>query len=168
MWDYLRSLWERGLQWFRDTISQGIVEPIRQYVQGAVQTLRDFLAQFGRELSDTLDQVFGGLIDLLGDIFYLFDRLAGVFGLLVKILILMVQVLFATAAGLIRTLVSVAAFDPSSVAPADKSAYATGIDWFIGKGAAVGLDILPSVLAVGVWIGAGLMILRLIGGEDSA
>lgn len=163
MLDFLRSLWERGLQWLRDTIGQAVVEPVRQYVQGAVQSLRDFLASFGRELSDALGQLFGPLIDFVGGTFYALERLAGVFGLLIKILLLMVQVLFATAEGLVRTLTSVASFDPAAVAPADKSVYATGIDWVLQKASGVGLDVVAGVLAVGVWLGAGLAVLRLIG-----
>lgn len=168
MFDWLAQLWQRGLDWLRQTIQQSVVEPIRQYVQGAVLSLRDFLADFGRELSEALGHLFGPLWDWLGGTFYLLDQLAGAVGKVLKIVLLIGQVLFSLGEGVIATLTSVAAFDPASVAAADKSAYATGIDFLLQKASGVGLGIVADVLAVGVWLAAALTVLRLIGGEESA
>lgn len=161
MWDYIKSLWERALNWWRETIYQSVIEPIRQYVEGATRSIRDILANFGRELSDVLGQLFSPILDFISGTFYVIDRVAAIVGLIIKILLLMIQVLFSVAEGLVRTLSSIASFDPSSVAPADKSGYAAGIDWFMARG--WGLDILAQVLAVGVWIAAAAAIVRLVG-----
>lgn len=160
MWDWFESVWRRGLDWWRSTID-GAVGAVRDYIAGAVQDISRFFQQLGSELSAALAHLFGPIWNFLSDTWYLIERVIGLVGLLLRIVLEVLQIPVSLGAGIINTLASVALFDPVTVTPAPKSLYANGVDWVLGL---IGPWISPlaGILEVGVWLAVGFTVFRIL------
>lgn len=166
MWQFFANLWQGLITWLGSAMDNMTTAIIRA-LQGMGNWLSTTFGGLFRELTRFLSAILQPLLDLVGGLVYLLMNLVDVIILVVQTLLLLVQVLFGIAGGLVRTFAALAQFDPNTVT-VERNPYSVGTDLLLGQFSRIGGDVLAQVLAWAVWLLLAVAVIRLFAREKSA
>lgn len=136
------GLWEFLTRWFGWFWSG---------IHAAVSAFGDILGQFFTSITTYLSTILQPLLDFLGGLGYLLQTLLDIIVLTIQIFLLLLQVALATVGGVMRTFVSLAAWDPSTLAP-ERNPYDAGTQLILSWWDQLGGGVVPLVLSWVVWV----------------
>lgn len=160
MWEYLGGLWQRGIDWLSGAFS-GAVSAVVRALESAVGWLGDLLAPLVTAITEYLSYVLGPVWDLVLGILYFGGRIIEVIILVVQAVLLMLQILISGAGGLLRTVWSLATFDPAHIT-AVHNPYLAGTNLVLGVWSSAGGDIIALVFSWVIWMIGIWALLRLL------
>lgn len=159
--EWLSGLWQSGLSWIGELINSAtgaLVSGLQGLGQFFSQTIGQYLQTFAGWLGNLLAPIW----DLVQGLVYLIGKAIDVIILVVQVLLLLGQVVLAVGGGLLRTIGSLATFNPGAVAAVPQGRYATGIGLITGLWGNVGGDIIAQIVNWAIWLAAAWTVMRLI------
>lgn len=167
MWDFFGGMFSSALQWLAGAFD-GIVDRLLGGLEGLGTWLSQAFGSFFQAITGFVGRLLQPVIWVVQGVLYLMGRVIDLAALLLRIILLLIQILFSAAHGVLTTVSNLAAWDPNTVQPTTQSVFARGIGLVFDKVNAAGFDVLAQVLAWAIWLLALLAIARIIGKRGAA
>lgn len=135
--------------------------------QGMLSWIGNLLSAIVTAVTNFFYALFRGLVDLVNGFIYLLSSALDVIILVITTLLYLVQVLFAFAGGIVRTLINLATFDPADIT-AMHNPYAQGTGILMDVLNRVGGDVLAQVFMWVWWFVLAVAVMYLIMGRGQA
>jgi len=159
--EWLSGLWQSGLSWIGELINSA-TGALVSALQGVGQVFSQTLGQYLQVFAGWLGNLLAPIWDLIQGLVYLIGKAIDVIILVIQALLLLGQVVLAVGGGLLRTIGSLASFNPATVAAVPQGKYVTGIGLFTGLWGAVGGDVIAQIVNWAIWLAAAWTVMRLI------
>ena len=164
LYDFFNGLFS-GLFASLNGLFSSLYTTIVNAVDGLIDFIEDIWVEFWDALKTFFTTIFKPILDLVDGILYLFVQAFTLVVLALKVVAAMFGVFISFASGLITTIISFASWSGSTQYNSLPGPIDAGFLYVVGLTNQMGLNQLPLVFAVFVWLLTGYGVFKIVGGR---